>query len=87
MKLSGRSIIGFGSGTINAATFRAHNPVNGEALSPDFYSASAQDLTEAVRLADEAFATYSRTAGSVKATFLRKIAANIEAIAEAVIAR
>ena len=55
MKLSGKSIIGFGSGTGNAASFRAHNPINGEALSPDFYSASQQDLTEAVRLSDEGF--------------------------------
>lgn len=87
MKLSGRSIIGFGSGAVNAVTFRAHNPVTGEALSPDFYSASQQELTEAVRLSDEAFATYSRTSGSVKGAFLRNIAANIEAIADEVIAR
>ncbi len=87
MKLSGRSIIGFGSGAVDTATFRAHNPANAEALSPDFYSASHQDLTEAVRLADEALAVYSRTSGSVRGTFLRKIAANIEAIAEEVIER
>jgi NADP-dependent aldehyde dehydrogenase len=87
VKLSGRSIIGFGSGAVNAVTFRAHNPVTGEALSPDFYSASQQELTEAVRLSDEAFATYSRTSGSVKGAFLRNIAANIEAIADEVIAR
>jgi 2,5-dioxopentanoate dehydrogenase len=87
VKLSGKSIVGFGSGAVNAITFRAHNPVTGEALSPDFHSASQHELTEAVRLSDEAFAAYSRTSGSVKGAFLRKIAANIEAIAEEVIER
>jgi alpha-ketoglutaric semialdehyde dehydrogenase len=85
--LSGRSIVGFTQGAVSGATFRAHNPVTGEALAPDFYSASAEEVERAGRLAHEAFAIYGRVSGSEKANFLRKIAANIEAIADKVIKR
>jgi 2,5-dioxopentanoate dehydrogenase len=87
VKLSGKSIIGFGEGSTKGTIFRAHNPVTGEALAPDFYSASGDEVNEAVRLAHEAFAIYSRTSGREKANFLRNIAANVEAIAEEVIER
>jgi alpha-ketoglutaric semialdehyde dehydrogenase len=87
VKLSGISIIGFGEGSTQGTTFRAHNPVTGEALDPDFYSASGDEVNEAVRLAHEAFAIYSRVSGREKGEFLRKIAANIEGIAEELIER
>ena len=87
MKLSGRSIIGFGQGSSNGAIFRAHNPVSAEAIAPDFYSASAEEVERAARLAHDAFATYSRTRGHDKAKLLRRIAANIEAVAEEIVER
>ena len=36
VKLAGRSIIGFRDGATAGAKFRAHNPVTGETLDPDF---------------------------------------------------
>jgi alpha-ketoglutaric semialdehyde dehydrogenase len=87
VKLTGRSIIGFDQGSIQGATFRAHNPVDGQALAPDFYSASTEEVERAARLAHEAFETYGRKSGSEKGKFLRRIAANIEAIAEEIIER
>ena len=87
MKLSGRSIIGFDRSSTSGTAFCAHNPVTGEALSPDFYSASTEDVERAVQLAHQAFANYSRTSGREKGAFLRTIAAEIEAIAEEVIDR
>ena len=87
MKLSGCSIIGFRQGTDTGATFRAHNPTTGQPLDPDFFSATPDEVNEAVQLAHEAFAAYSRTTGREKAAFLRRIAANIESVADELIER
>ena len=87
MKFSGRSIIGFADGSVSGEAFRARNPMTGEALRPDFYSASTEEVEAAVRLAHEAFASYGRTSGKEKAKFLRTIAANLEAIAAEIIER
>ena len=87
MNLSGRSLIGFSEGQAASATCRAHNPVTGEAIAPDFFSASLEDVNRAATLAHDAFAIYGRLPGYEKAKFLRQIAANIEAIAEEIIER
>jgi 2,5-dioxopentanoate dehydrogenase len=87
VKFSGRSIIGFADGSVSGGAFRARNPMTGEALQPDFYSASAEEMEAAVRLAHEAFASYSRTPGRERAKFLRTIAGNLEAIAPEIIER
>lgn len=87
MKLVGRSIIGFREGSTAGAKFRAHNPVKGETLEPDFYSASAEEVDQAASLANEAFATYRNTSGAEKAKFLRAIAGNIEKIADQIVER
>jgi len=87
VKFSGRSIIGFADGSVSGGAFRARNPMTGEALQPDFYSASAEEMEAAVRLAHEAFASYSRTPGRERAKFLRTIAANLEPIAPEIIER
>jgi 2,5-dioxopentanoate dehydrogenase len=87
VRLSGRSIIGFTDGVTSGATFRAQNPVTGEALAPDFYSASVEEVERAARLAHEAFSIYGRLSGREKGKFLRKIAGNIEGISAEVIER
>ncbi|HWH56395.1 MAG TPA: aldehyde dehydrogenase family protein, partial [Terriglobales bacterium] len=87
MKLAGRSIIGFREGSTSGAKFRAHNPVTGEALEPDFYSASAEEVNQAASLAHDAFATYRNTSGAEKAKFLREIASNIEKITDQIVER
>ena len=87
MKLSGRSIIGFQSASGAGEAFHASNPKTGERLQPDFFFATSEEVDRAARLAHEAFAIYGRTSGREKAVFLRKIAANIEAIAADIIER
>lgn len=87
MKLAGRSIIGFREGSTTGAKFRAHNPVTGETLEPDFYAASAEEVNQAASLAHEAFATYRNTSGTEKAKFLRAIASNIETITGQIVER
>jgi len=87
VKLSGRSIIGFRLGAVTNQTFRATNPKSGEPLEPSFIATAPDDIERAVSLAHHTFATYSRVSGREKGVFLRKIAANIESIAEEVIER
>ncbi len=87
MKLSGRSIIAFADGAISGASFRAHNPVTADAIAPEFFSASLDDVNRAAEFASQASAIYGQLAGHDKGRFLRQIAANIEAIAEEIIER
>src|SRR5215831_1096801 len=83
--LAGRSLIGFREGSTAHGAFRAHNPVTGQGLEPQFYSASAEDVEHAAKLAHEAFESYSRLPGHEKGKFLRTIAANLESIADELI--
>ena len=85
--LQGRSIIGFGQGAGGTKGFHASEPRTGKRLPPEFLPATAAEIEAAVKLAHEAFASYGHMSGREKARFLRAIAANIESIAEEVIAR
>jgi NADP-dependent aldehyde dehydrogenase len=87
LKLTGKSIVGFGDGSITSLTFRGRNPKTGESLDPEYFSATAEEVDRAVRLGDEAFAVYSRISGKQRGKLLRQIATNIEAIGPEVIER
>ena len=87
MKLSGRSLIGFESGTATHEVFYATNPKGGERLEPVFFAASPDEVDRAVRLAHQAFATYDRVSARDRGVFLRTIAANIESITEELVER
>src|SRR2546423_7492676 len=69
------------------AVFRAVNPTTGEAIPPDFQSASLEDLERVAYKAAEAFPQLERQPGRARAQFLRKIAANIEALGSELFAR
>ncbi|MGB6679266.1 MAG: aldehyde dehydrogenase family protein, partial [Terriglobales bacterium] len=87
MKLSGRSLIGFESGTATHEVFYALNPKSGERLEPSFSAASPNEVNRAVSLAHQAFANYYRVSARDQGAFLRTIAANIESIAEELVER
>src|SRR5882762_5711680 len=87
MNLTGRAILGFGMGTDAGPAFRAQNPISGESLEPSFFSTTPQEAGRAAYLAHEAFSIYSRKTGREKAVLLRRIAANIEAIADDLVER
>lgn len=87
MKLSGRSLIGFESGTATHEVFHALNPKSGERLEPGFSAASPDEVDRAVRMAHQASATYDRVSARDRGAFLRTIAANIESIAEELVER
>ena len=80
------SLIGFGDGT-EGASFTGFNPATGAALEPSFHAASGEDLEHAAALAHAAFPIYSKLSGKAKGTFLRHIAASLEASAPAIIKR
>jgi alpha-ketoglutaric semialdehyde dehydrogenase len=86
-KLSGRSLIGFREGGGSSEPLYATDPTTGQYLQPGFTSATAEEVELAVRLAAEAFVTYSRTTGRERGAFLRNIAAKIEFIAADVVER
>lgn len=85
--LKGTSIIGFRRGAENGGTLRGFNPVTGEDLSPAYHQASSAEVDQAAQLAHAAFAIYSQTTGVERARFLRRIAENIEALSDELIAR
>lgn len=86
MELRGHSVAAFETSR-NGATFKAFNPATGEALAPDFHSASVEDVDRAARLAEGAFRQYSRWSGKQKADLLRRIAADVEALGDALVER
>lgn len=63
------------------------DPKTGKKVEPEFFSATPEEVETSVRLAAKAFESYRRTSGRERASFLRSIAANIEAIAAEVIDR
>ncbi len=87
LQLSGRSLIGFREGAGEGEPFYAVDPTTGQRIDPGFTSASAEEVEFAVRLSAEAFERYGRISGRERGAFLRKIAANIEAIAADAIER
>jgi NADP-dependent aldehyde dehydrogenase len=86
-KLSGRSLIGFHDGSGEEKPLYAANPSTGESLQPGFIPATPEEVDLAARLAAEAFDIYRMTSGRERAAFLRKIASNIESVADEIIER
>ena len=87
MEIKGRSIIGFDRGSTGRNTFKAFNPETGEAIEPDFHSATQDELGRAVSLADSARIPYGNLPGKTRAIFLRKVADNIEAVGDTLLGR
>lgn len=87
MKLQGTSIIGSRRGHKTTGTFQGIDPYTGKRLAPLFYSAETDELETAANLAGDAFKSYRRTTGRERAMFLRRIADNLLASAEAITGR
>ena len=71
-------IIGYRNAPGKGKVFNAYNPNTGKPLMPEFHEASAEEIHEAVTLADTAFKTYRKTSASQRSLFLDAIAANID---------
>jgi 2,5-dioxopentanoate dehydrogenase len=87
LKISGKSIVGFGSAGNTGPSFHASNPRTGEHLPPDFFCAGPEEVDRAASLAHEAFSTYSQISGRGRAKFLRSIAAKIDGAVDELVER
>ncbi len=94
MSLTGQSLIAglqTNTGKRNGArvddSFTGMNPTTGEALSPEYVSASADDIERATLAAEQAFPVYGKLSGAKKAFFLREIAKGLEAIRDQLVER
>jgi len=86
-QLAGKSLIGFRDGSGTGEVFHAAEPATGAKLEPGFHAATGEEVDRAAQLAAEGFAVYSRVSGCERGALLRKIAANIEAIAGELVER
>jgi NADP-dependent aldehyde dehydrogenase len=84
---SGTSLIGSTRGTGTAFAGRAIVAATGEALPPDYFAATPDEVETALQLAGRAFPAFSALPGRTRAGFLRQIAVEIEAIADDIAAR
>ena len=82
MELTGLSFIGARRGQQGGAIFHGINPATGAAIEPAYHSASAEEASGAADLAASAFPAFSRTTGKERASFLRSIASEIEALGQ-----
>lgn len=87
MTLTGDLLIGGGRVPATAGTMKAFNPATGELIEPEFAFGGPAEVDRALRLADEAYDTYSRTGLEERAVFLELIADKLEAAKEELAAR
>ncbi len=87
MDLTGLSFIGFSRGAPGEPAGQAITAATGEPLAPVYQTASPEETERALELAAAAFPAYSALSGTVRATFLRAIATEIEAVGDALAAR
>lgn len=92
-RIAGCSIVGTQRGEAEtgrptgAHTFRAVDPTSGNPLEPAFTAATAAEVDRATRLAADAFEPFASSDGAARADFLERIAANLEARRDGLVAR
>ena len=87
MQLHGRNLIGGETSTASGETFRAINPATSEELGPPYHEATDEEIARAADLAAEAFDDYRGRPPEQKAALLNRIAAEIEALGDALLER
>jgi NADP-dependent aldehyde dehydrogenase len=87
MTLTGELLIGAARVSATAGTMKALNAATGELIEPEFAFGGPAEVDRAVRLADEAFDSYSHTGLTERAAFLDRIADNLEAVKDELAAR
>ncbi|WP_328891737.1 aldehyde dehydrogenase (NADP(+)) [Streptomyces sp. NBC_00316] len=87
MTLTGELLIGAARVPATAGTMTALNPATNEPIEPEFAFGGAAEVDCALRLADEAFDSYSHTDLAERAAFLDLIAEKLEAVKEELAAR
>lgn len=87
-KLQGLSLIASEPAEDRTGTeFSAINPATGQPLAPTYHAATPEQVDRAAQSAADAFRSYRTLSNAKRAGFLRAIAANIDAIADALVER
>src|ERR1700685_2846211 len=87
MNLHGKNFIGDQLSAGSGETFHAPNPSDSSTLQPEFHVANEADVRTAMELAGAAFPTFRETTGEQRAIFLERIADEIMALGDELIAR
>lgn len=87
MQITGDILIGGSAVTGSAESFSAWNPATGETMEPVFHGATAEQVDEACRLAEQAFDAYRSTTLEQRAQFLEGVAQAILDLGDALIER
>ena len=87
MQLAGSSFVAGHRSPLTGTRFAAHNAATGEALAPEYSSATDAELDAAAAAAGEAFKTFSKYSSQERAALLRTIASGLEAISSELVAR
>lgn len=85
--LSGTSIVAGTKTPGQGETSRAINPATGETLDPEYTLLTEEQVSAAIAEAHDAFPSYRGTSPEIRATFLERIAANIESDARRIVDR
>ncbi|MCP5532710.1 MAG: aldehyde dehydrogenase (NADP(+)) [Akkermansiaceae bacterium] len=85
--LLGTSFIGSTRSSGTNSCGQGINPATGETLAPEYFSATPEEVEQAVRLAADAFPAYSAIPGKQRGAFLRAIAERIEAAGDEIATR
>jgi 2,5-dioxopentanoate dehydrogenase len=80
MTLTGELLIGAADVAATEGTMKALNPATNREIEPGFALGGRAEVDLAVRLADEAFDSYSHTTLAARAAFLERIADNLDAV-------
>lgn len=87
MLLQGKSLLAGRTGATGGTIFRAINPATSESLAPDFHEASTTEVDAALQAAAAAFQDYRTRPAETRAKLLETIAAEIEALGDALLQR
>ncbi|NND07114.1 MAG: aldehyde dehydrogenase (NADP(+)) [Saprospiraceae bacterium] len=87
MEISGSQFIGRISVSGNDHSFYAYDAATGDQLAVAFSEATAEEVDQASKLAEQAFASYANKSNEEKATFLERIADEILNLGDALIER
>ncbi|MCH4565340.1 aldehyde dehydrogenase family protein, partial [Halomonas sp. EGI 63088] len=87
MQPAGTLLLGQQAVTGTRGEIRAIDPSSGEALEPIYRGGGESEVARACELAETAYATYRESSLADRAAFLEAIAAEIEAIGDALITR
>ncbi len=85
--LLGLSLLAGKTGSTGGTVFHAVNPATGEPLAPDFHEASLAEVNSALNAAAAAFEIYRAVPAEQRAQLLDTIAAEIEALGDALLTR